>query len=84
MAKSSTDAPAAPAAPATATETPTTTKAADPAPAAPAAKRFKVTLGDKSGEYEAANEKEAWALFCDAHKHWPSPKTAGREIVELK
>jgi hypothetical protein len=29
------------------------------------------------------SEDDAWAHFCDAVQHWPSPKGCGRKIVKL-
>jgi len=29
---------------------------------------------------EAKNEKEAWAIFCDRRKQWPSPRDCGLKI----
>lgn len=45
--------------------------------------RYRVTLGDVTGEYDARDRNEAWAMFCDAHKHWPSPKYSQRTIEKL-
>lgn len=55
-----------------------------PAPAPEPLPRFKVTLGDKSDVIDAANELEAWALFCDKHKHWPNPSKSGRTVELVK
>lgn len=46
--------------------------------------KFKVTLDEKSDVIDAANADEAWAMFCDKHKHWPNPKTCGRTIEQVK
>jgi len=56
-------------------------KARKKAAAAPG--KYRVTLGDKSGVYEARDPNEAWAMFCDAHKHWPSPKYSQRQIEKI-
>lgn len=45
--------------------------------------RYRVTLGDESGEYDARDPDEAWAKFCDAHKTWPSPKYSQRKIEKI-
>lgn len=62
-------------------------KADDAPPAAPAAEvpqdgpgRYRVTMGEHSGEFEARDKNEAWALFCDSISQWPSPKRTDRKI----
>lgn len=35
---------------------------------------YRVTLGDSSGVVQARDGNEAWALFCDGRKAWPSRK----------
>jgi hypothetical protein len=55
-----------------------------PTPVAVNAKKvFAVSLGDKSGRYSARDADEAWALFCDHHKTYPSPKHPDRKIEEV-
>lgn len=43
--------------------------------------RWRVSWGEKSDVIRAANKPEAWALFCDAMKTWPSPKTGKIEAL---
>lgn len=45
------------------------------APPAVAPKAWLVTFNGKVERIEAANERDAWAHYCDAHKMWPSPKS---------
>ncbi|MCI0358647.1 MAG: hypothetical protein L0211_09195 [Planctomycetaceae bacterium] len=59
----------------------TSAAAVDPASNGPG--RYRVTLGELSGEYAARDRNEAWAQFCDAHKTWPSPKYSQRTIERL-
>lgn len=55
--------------------------------AAAAVGRYRVTLGEgdqaEVGEYDARNADEAWAMFCDGHKTWPSPKFSQRSVVKV-
>ncbi len=51
--------------------------------AADAFGKYKVTLDDKSGVFEARDANEAWAMFCDANKQWPSPKYSKRQIEKV-
>ena len=37
-------------------------------------KRFRVTWKDHNGTFTARDESEAWAMFCDSIKTYPSPK----------
>lgn len=60
-----------------------TVAVAENAPTVPALPRFKVTYADKSDEVPANNADEAWALFCDKHKIYPSPKSNPRKVEAL-
>jgi hypothetical protein len=44
-------------------------------PSAGGVKPFKVTHNGKIYDVQAVNEREAWALCCDANRMWPSPKS---------
>lgn len=41
---------------------------------APSDNRFEVQWNDKSQCFAADNHREAWAMFCDRNKVYPSPK----------
>ncbi len=43
--------------------------------------QFNVTYQDKTEQVPAANKLEAWALFCDRNKIYPSPKLAKIEAL---
>jgi len=45
------------------------------APPVAVLKPWLVTFNGKVERIEAANERDAWAICCDAHKMWPSPKS---------
>jgi hypothetical protein len=51
--------------------------------AAAAVGRYRVTVGNLTGEYDARDAREAWAMFCDAHKTWPSPKFTQKTIEKV-
>lgn len=36
---------------------------------------YDVTHNGVTKRVAATNEREAWALFCDGEKSWPSPKS---------
>jgi hypothetical protein len=55
--------------------------AVDPASNGPG--RYRVTLGALAGEFDARDRDEAWALFCDEQKHWPSPNYSRRTIEKV-
>ncbi len=44
---------------------------------------FVVTYGDLRLEVAAKNDREAWALACDAWKEWPGPKRGKVECVGM-
>ena len=37
----------------------------------------------KTLKFSAHSEADAWAMFCDRIKHWPSPHAVEREIKRL-
>lgn len=47
----------------------------------PALPRFKVSYQAMSDEITAPNAGDAWALFCDKHKTYPSPKLGKVEAL---
>lgn len=61
-------------------------QAVAPAPASTAG-RYRVTLGNpqldgKTAVFAARDADEAWALFCDSEKKWPSRKVA-KPVIEF-
>ncbi|MBA4018310.1 MAG: hypothetical protein C0483_14180 [Pirellula sp.] len=46
--------------------------------------RFQVTFNGQTSTVYAADENEAWAIFCDSTKQWPGPKAPGRIVKRLK
>lgn len=52
--------------------------------AAPRKRRFAVSLGDEQPTTVVADSpNDAWAIFCDARKEWPSPRVSNRKIEDL-
>lgn len=43
---------------------------------------FAIEINGETHKQQAKDSREAWALFCDARKSWPSPKSA--KITEVK
>ena len=43
--------------------------------------KFNVSWGEHKAVIRARDSREAWALFCDSIKVWPSPKTGKVEQV---
>ena len=63
----------------------TTAAPVDPASDGPGKYRVSLQVGEEllSDEVEAASRTDAWALFCDARKSWPSPKRVDRKIEKI-
>lgn len=63
----------------------TTNTPVDPASDGPGT--YRVTMGSgedvRTEEVEARDRNEAWAMFCDAMKSWPSPKRVDRKIERI-
>ena len=59
--------------------------AVDPAADGPGRYRVTLQVGEETlcEEIDAAGRSEAWALFCDARKSWPSPKRVDRKIEKI-
>lgn len=53
------------------------------AKAAELAGTYRVEAMGLSGNYDARDGNEAWAMFCDAHKTWPSPRYTARTITKV-
>lgn len=49
---------------------------------APPKRRFLVELNGKAAEFVAFDANEAWAMFCDANKEWPSRRQVRPTIVD--
>ena len=45
-------------------------------------KMFAIEIGGETFKQPGKDSREAWALFCDGRKKWPSPKSA--KITEVK
>lgn len=52
-------------------------------PAKTELKRFKVEYAGEVIFQDAINENEAWAIWCDSRKVYPSPNSGGRVITEI-
>lgn len=63
----------------------TTNTPVDPDSDGPGKYRVTLQAGEETltEEIEAASRSEAWALFCDARKSWPSPKRVDRKIERI-
>lgn len=45
---------------------------------------FSLTFnGEKQSPITAADDNEAWAIFCDSRKNWPSRRRSNVQIVDL-
>lgn len=51
--------------------------------AVPALPQFDVTYADKTDRIAARDSDEAWAMFCDKNKVYPSPKSNQRKVVPV-
>lgn len=60
-----------------------TAKEEQRAKAAELAGTYRVEALGLSGNYESRDGNEAWAMFCDAHKTWPSPRHTPRMITKV-
>lgn len=49
---------------------------------APSIKKYRVSVNGKSDVVEAIDERDAWAIYCDAQQSYPSPRASGR-VIEL-
>lgn len=49
---------------------------------APAIRKWFVSVAGRSGLVSAPDKADAWALFCDAEKEWPSPRACRVELYD--